>query len=118
MKYDIKNYNMKNLVKLSKEYKEYINSQEILDLEMAIDRELLNLERSAKAFKILAYELKNDLIKPKNQEKEKEKETLKIENLEKETLNENTNFKNEIKELDKAFENIKENIEYYQGFDR
>ena len=114
MKYDIKNYNMKNLVKLSKEYKEYINSQEILDLEMAIDRELLNLERSAKAFKILAYELKNDLIKPKN----KEKETLKIENIEKETLNENTNFKNEIKELDKAFENIKENIEYYQEFDR
>ena len=116
MKYDIKNYNMKNLVKLSKEYKEYINSQEILDLEMAIDRELLNLERSAKAFKILAYELKNDLIKPKN--KEKEKETLKIENIEKETLNGNTNFKNEIKELDKVFENIKENIEYYQEFDR
>ena len=114
MKYDIKNYNMKNLVKLSKEYKEYINSQEILDLEMAIDRELLNLERSAKAFKILAYELKNDLIKPKN----KEKETLKIENIEKETLNENTNFKNEIKELDKVFENIKENIDFYNSFDR
>ncbi|MCG3694916.1 hypothetical protein [Aliarcobacter butzleri] len=113
MKYDIKNYNMKNLVKLSKEYKEYINSQEILDLEMAIDRELLNLERSAKAFKILAYELKNDLIKPKN----KEKETLKLENIEKETL-ENTNFKNEIENLDKVFENIKENIEYYQNFDR
>ena len=61
-------------------------------------------------------ELKNDLIKPKNQEKEKE--TLKIENIEKETLNGNTNFKNEIKELDKVFENIKENIEYYQEFDR
>ena len=114
MKYDIKNYNMKNLVKLSKEYKEYINSQGILDLEMAIDRELLNLERSAKAFKILAYELKNDLIKPKN----KEKETLKIENIEKETLNGNTNFKNEIQDLNKVFENIKENIEYYQSFDR
>ncbi|MFW2306062.1 hypothetical protein [Aliarcobacter butzleri] len=113
MKYDIKNYNMKNLVKLSKEYKEYINSQEILDLEMAIDRELLNLERSAKAFKILAYELKNDLIKPKN----KEKETLKIENIEKENLN-NNNFKNEIQDLNKVFENIKENIEYYQSFDR
>ena len=114
MKYDIKNYNMKNLVKLSKEYKEYINSQEILDLEMAIDRELLNLERSAKAFKILAYELKNDLIKPKN----KEKETLKIENIEKETLNENTNFKNEIQDLNKVFENIKENVEFYNSFDR
>ncbi|MCT7581756.1 hypothetical protein N5U12_07165 [Aliarcobacter butzleri] len=118
MKYDIKKHDFKSLIQKSKEYKEYINSQEILDLEMAIDRELLNLERSAKAFKILAYELKNDLIKPKNQEKEKEKETLKIENLEKETLNENTNFKNEIKELDKVFENIKENIEYYQDFDR
>lgn len=117
MKYDIRKHNFKDLIKKSEEYKEYINSQEILDLEMAIDRELLNLERSAKAFKILAYELKNDLIKPKNKEKSKEKETLKIENIEKETL-ENTNFKNEIKELDKVFENIKENIEYYQSFDR
>ncbi|WP_152632469.1 hypothetical protein, partial [Aliarcobacter butzleri] len=99
MKYDIRKYDFKSLIQKSEEYKEYINSQEILDLEMAIDRELLNLERSVKAYKILAYELKNDLIKPKNQEKE----TLKIE---KETLNENTNFKNEIKELDKVFENI------------
>ncbi|WP_323593826.1 hypothetical protein [Aliarcobacter butzleri] len=114
MKYDIRKHNFKDLIKKSEEYKKYINSQEILDLEMAIDRELLNLERSAKAFKILAYELKNDLIKPKNQEKE----TLKIENLEKETLNENTNFKNEIQDLNKVFENIKENIEYYQEFDR
>ena len=116
MKYDIKKHDFKRLIQKSKEYKEYINSQEILDLEMAIDRELLNLERSAKAFKILAYELKNDLIKPKN--KEKEKETLKIENIKKETLNENTNFKNEIKDLNKAFENIKENIDFYNSFDR
>ncbi|MDN5082007.1 hypothetical protein [Aliarcobacter butzleri] len=116
MKYDIRKHDFKTLIKKSEEYKEYINSKEILDLEMAIDRELLNLERSAKAFKILAYELKNDLIKPKN--KEKEKETLKIENIKKETLNENTNFKNEIENLDKVFENIKENIEYYQSFDR
>ena len=116
MKYDIKNYNMKNLVKLSKEYKEYMNSKEILDLQLALDKEFCDVERYIKAIKILSFELKNDLIKPKN--KEKEKETLKIENIEKETLNENTNFKNKIKELDKVFENIKENIEYYQGFDR
>ncbi|MFY4758197.1 hypothetical protein ACOTVZ_10170 [Aliarcobacter butzleri] len=114
MKYDIKNYNMKNLVKLSKEYKEYMNSKEILDLQLALDKEFCDVERYIKAIKILSYELKNDLIKPKNQEKE----TLKIENLEKETLNENTNFKNEIKELDKVFENIKENIDFYNSFDR
>ncbi|MCT7548094.1 hypothetical protein N5U18_06340 [Aliarcobacter butzleri] len=116
MKYDIKNYNMKNLVKLSKEYKEYMNSKEILDLQLALDKEFCDVERYIKAIKILSFELKNDLIKPKN--KEKEKETLKIENIEKETLNENTNFKNEIKELDKAFENIKENIDFYNSFDR
>ncbi|UXC29138.1 hypothetical protein N3114_10855 [Aliarcobacter butzleri] len=116
MKYDIKNYNMKNLVKLSKEYKEYMNSKEILDLQLALDKEFCDVERYIKAIKILSFELKNDLIKPKN--KEKEKETLKIENIEKETLNENTNFKNEIKELDKVFENIKENIDFYNSFDR
>ncbi|WP_152055337.1 hypothetical protein [Aliarcobacter butzleri] len=115
MKYDIRKHNFKDLIKKSKEYKEYINSQEILDLEMAIDGELLKLERSAKAFKILAYELKNDLIKPKNQEKSKE--TLKIENIEKENLN-NNNFKNEIQNLNKVFENIKENIDFYNSFDR
>ncbi|NUW25341.1 hypothetical protein HUX57_01450 [Arcobacter butzleri] len=113
MKYDIKNYNMKNLVKLSKEYKEYMNSKEILDLQLALDKEFYDVERYIKAIKILSFELKNDLIKPKN--KEKEKETLKIE---KETLNENTNFKNEIENLDKVFENIKENIDFYNSFDR
>ncbi|MCG3669829.1 hypothetical protein L5F33_06135 [Aliarcobacter butzleri] len=116
MKYDIKNYNMKNLVKLSKEYKEYMNSKEILDLQLALDKEFYDVERYIKAIKILSFELKNDLIKPKNQEKEKE--TLKIENLEKETLNENTNFKNEIQDLNKVFENIKENIDFYNSFDR
>ncbi|MFY4796223.1 hypothetical protein ACOTVS_06830 [Aliarcobacter butzleri] len=115
MKYDIKNYNMKNLVKLSKEYKEYMNSKEILDLQLALDKEFCDVERYIKAIKILSFELKNDLIKPKN--KEKSKETLKIENIEKENLN-NNNFKNEIKELDKVFENIKENIDFYNSFDR
>ncbi|WP_152057859.1 hypothetical protein [Aliarcobacter butzleri] len=115
MKYDIRKHDFKTLIKKSEEYKEYINSKEILDLELAIDKELSRLEREWKVFREVYYDL--------DQNKEKYTKKYKIEqerikNLEKEVLNENTNFKNEIKELDKVFENIKENIDFYNSFDR
>lgn len=114
MKYDIKKHDFKTLIKKSEEYKEYINSKEILDLELAIDKELTRIEREWKVFRDLYYDLDKN---KKEYTKEYKIEQERIKNLEKETL-ENTNFKNEIKELDKVFENIKENIEYYQEFDR
>lgn len=115
MKYDIKKHDFKSLIQKSKEYKEYINSQEILDLELAIDKELTRIEREWKVFREVYYDLDQNKEK---YTKEYKLEQERIKNLEKETLNENTNFKNEIKELDKIFENIKENIEYYREFDR
>lgn len=114
MKYDIRKHNFKDLIKKSEEYKEYINSKEILDLELAIDKELTRIEREWKVFRDLYYDL------DKNKEKytkEYKIEQERIKNLEKENLN-NNNFKNEIQDLNKVFENIKENIEYYQSFDR
>ena len=113
MKYDIRKHDFKTLIKKSEEYKEYINSKEILDLELAIDKELSRLEREWKVFRDLYYDL------DKNKEKytkEYKFEQERIKNLEKENLN--NNFKNEIQDLNKVFENIKENIEYYQSFDR
>ena len=115
MKYDIRKHNFKTLIKKSEEYKEYINSKEILDLEMAIDKELSRMELEWKVFREVYYDLDQNKEK---YTKEYKLEQERIKNLEKETLNENTNFKNEIKELDQVFENIKENIEYYQEFDR
>lgn len=114
MKYDIRKHNFKTLIKKSEEYKEYINSKEILDLELAIDKELTRIEREWKVFREVYYDLDQNKEK---YTKEYKIEKERIKNLENETL-ENTNFKNEIKELDKVFENIKENIEYYQDFDR
>lgn len=114
MKYDIRKHNFKDLIKKSEEYKEYINSKEILDLELAIDKELTRIEREWKVFREVYYDLDQN---KKEYTKEYKLEKERIKNLENETL-ENTSFKNEIKELDKVFENIKENIEYYQSFDR
>lgn len=114
MKYDIKKHNFKTLIKKSEEYKEYINSKEILDLEMAIDRELSRIELEWKVFREVYYDLDQNKEK---YTKEYKLEKERIKNLEKENLN-NNNFKNEIENLDKVFENIKENIEYYQNFDR
>lgn len=114
MKYDIKKHDFKTLIKKSEEYKEYINSKEILDLELAIDKELSRMELEWKVFRDLYYDLDQNKEK---YTKEYKIEQERIKNLEKETL-ENTNFKNEIENLDKVFENIKENIEYYQSFDR
>lgn len=115
MKYDIRKHNFKDLIKKSEEYKEYINSKEILDLELAIDKELSRLEREWKVFREVYYDLDQNKEK---YTKEYKIEQERIKNLEKEVLNENTNFKNEIKELDKVFENIKENIDFYNSFDR
>ncbi|WP_123377618.1 hypothetical protein [Aliarcobacter butzleri] len=114
MKYDIRKHNFKDLIKKSEEYKNYINSQEILDLEMAIDKELTRIELEWKVFREVYCDLDQNKEK---YTKEYKLEQERIKNLEKENLN-NNNFKNEIKELDKVFENIKENIEYYQNFDR
>lgn len=113
MKYDIKKHDFKSLIQKSEEYKEYINSKEILDLELAIDKELSRLEREWKVFREVYYDLDQNKEK---YTKEYKLEQERIKNLEKENLN--NSFKNEIKELDKVFENIKENIEYYQSFDR
>lgn len=114
MKYDIRKHDFKTLIKKSEEYKNYINSQEILDLEMAIDKELTRIEREWKVFRDLYYDLDQNKEK---YTKEYKIEQERIKNLEKENLN-NNNFKNEIQDLNKVFENIKENIEYYQSFDR
>lgn len=114
MKYDIRKHNFKTLIKKSEEYKEYINSKEILDLELAIDKELTRIEREWKVFREVYYDLDQNKEK---YTKEYQIEKERIKNLEKENLN-NNNFKNEIENLDKVFENIKENIEYYQNFDR
>ena len=113
MKYDIRKHDFKTLIKKSEEYKNYINSQEILDLEMAIDKELTRIELEWKVFREVYYDLDQN---KKEYTKEYKIEQERIKNLEKENLN--NNFKNEIKELEKVFENIKENIEYYQNFDR
>ncbi|MCT7548701.1 hypothetical protein N5U18_09385 [Aliarcobacter butzleri] len=115
MKYDIRKHNFKDLIKKSEEYKEYINSKEILDLELAIDKELSRLEREWKVFREVYYDLDQNKEK---YTKEYKLEKERIKNLEKETLNENVNFKNEIENLDKVFENIKENVEFYNSFDR
>lgn len=115
MKYDIKKHDFKSLIKKSKEYKEYINSKEILDLELAIDKELTRIEREWKVFREVYYDLDQNKEK---YTKEYKLEQERIKNLEKENLNNNNNFKNEIQDLNKVFENIKENIEYYQEFDR
>lgn len=114
MKYDIRKHDFKTLIKKSEEYKEYINSKEILDLELAIDKELTRIEREWKVFRDLYYDLDKN---KKEYTKEYKIEQERIKNLEKENLN-NNNFKNEIQDLNKVFENIKENIEYYQSFDR
>ena len=57
MKYDIRKHDFKTLIKKSEEYKEYINSKEILDLELAIDKELTRIEREWKVFRDLYYDL-------------------------------------------------------------
>lgn len=114
MKYDIRKHNFKDLIKKSEEYKNYINSQEILDLEMAIDKELTRIEREWKVFRDLYYDLDKN---KKEYTKEYKIEQERIKNLEKENLN-NNNFKNEIQDLNKVFENIKENIDFYNSFDR
>lgn len=114
MKYDIKKHNFKTLIKKSEEYKEYINSKEILDLELAIDKELTRIEREWKIFRDLYYDLDKN---KKEYTKEYKIEQERIKNLEKENLN-NNNFKNEIQDLNKVFENIKENIDFYNSFDR
>ena len=44
------NYNMKKLVKSSQEYKEYMNSSEIVELQKKIDYELENMEKEWKVF--------------------------------------------------------------------
>ena len=43
-------YNMKKLVKSSQEYKEYMNSSEIVELQKKIDYELENMEKEWKVF--------------------------------------------------------------------
>lgn len=114
MKYDIRKHDFKTLIKKSEEYKEYINSQEILDLEMAIDKELTRIELEWKVFREVYYDLDQNKEK---YTKEYKLEQERIKNLEKENLN-NNNFKNEIQDLNKVFENIKENIDFYNSFDR
>lgn len=114
MKYDIRKHDFKTLIKKSEEYKEYINSKEILDLELAIDKELTRIEREWKVFRDLYYDLDKN---KKEYTKEYKIEQERIKNLEKENLN-NNNFKNEIQDLNKVFENIKENIDFYNSFDR
>lgn len=44
------NYNMKKLVKSSKEYKEYMQSYEIVELQLKIDLELTKMEQEWKVF--------------------------------------------------------------------
>ena len=44
------NYNMKKLVKSSQEYKEYMNSSEIVELQLKIDLELTKMEKEWKIF--------------------------------------------------------------------
>ena len=43
-------YNMKKLVKSSQEYKEYMNSSEIVELQLKIDLELTKMEKEWKIF--------------------------------------------------------------------
>ena len=43
-------YNMKKLVKSSQEYKEYMNSSEIVELQLKIDLELTKMEQELKVF--------------------------------------------------------------------
>ena len=43
-------YNMKKLVKSSQEYKEYMNSYEIVELQLKIDLELTKMEQELKVF--------------------------------------------------------------------
>ena len=43
-------YNMKKLVKSSQEYKEYMNSSEIVELQLKIDLELTKMEKEWKVF--------------------------------------------------------------------
>ena len=44
------NYNMKKLVKSSQEYKEYMNSSEIVELQLKIDLELTKMEKEWQVF--------------------------------------------------------------------
>ena len=46
----ILNYDMQKLVKSSQEYKEYMNSSEIVELQLKIDLELTKMEQELKVF--------------------------------------------------------------------
>lgn len=94
-------YNMKKLVKSSQEYKEYMNSSEIVELQLKIDLELTKMEKEWKIFLdiynnlntnkdefTLEGKLKRDLEKQEQQKiieiEEKKEQTLQTfrENLE------------------------------------
>ncbi|WP_323585089.1 hypothetical protein [Aliarcobacter butzleri] len=50
LKQFILNYDMKKLVKSSQEYKEYMNSSEIVELQKNIDNELTKMEKEWQVF--------------------------------------------------------------------
>ncbi|KLD98661.1 hypothetical protein [Aliarcobacter butzleri] len=103
MKYDIKKYDMKTLVKLSIEYKEYMKSEEIQQLQKKIDNELTIIENEWKAFLKVYKDLdKNQheyTIEYKEKQKEVEKKQEQKREQEKEKEQTLLNFQEKLNEL-------------------
>ena len=105
-------YNMKKLVKSSQEYKEYMNSSEIVELQLKIDLELTKMEKEWKIF----LDIYNNLNTNKDEFTLEGKEKRDLAKQEQQKIVENEQEKKQvIEEFREKLEILRMNLKVYDN---
>lgn len=105
-------YNMKKLVKSSQEYKEYMNSYEIVELQLKIDLELTKMEKEWKIF----LDIYNNLNTNKDEFTLEGKAKRDLEKQEQQKIVENEQEKKQvIEEFREKLEILRMNLKVYNS---
>ena len=105
-------YNMKKLVKSSQEYKEYMNSSEIVELQLKIDLELTKMEKEWKIF----LDIYNNLNTNKDEFTLEGKEKRDLAKLKQQKIVENEQEKKQVmEEFREKLEMLRMNLKVYDN---